>query len=129
MLRSNSRKARENLRNYIIDGFSAKDYTSNIPTQWPEIATFILNTFEDEYGGEWNKKQYPNNQDRFINWCQGLPSVIDTCYYYNRSAVADLGQILEETEEESARYTEQQAEYRLSSLIYMELLHGSKEKH
>ena len=33
----------------------------------------------------------------------GLPSVLDTCYFYNRSAVDDLGAILEETESEKAK--------------------------
>ena len=58
---------------------------------------------------------------RTNSWCQGLPSVIDTCYYYNRSAVEDLGDILEETEEERNRYTEQDAERLLSCLIYREI--------
>lgn len=43
------------------------------------------------------------------------------CYYYNRSAVDDLGEILEETDEEKAKYSEQQAEELLSRLIYREM--------
>ena len=57
----------------------------------------------------------------FVDWCQGLPSALDTLYYYNRSAVDDLAAILEETEEEKAKYTEAQAEEILSRLIYREL--------
>jgi hypothetical protein len=47
-----------------------------------------------------------------------LPSVINTLYYYNRSAITDLGDILEETEDERNRYTESQAEKLLTKLIY-----------
>ena len=61
-------------------------------------------------------------QERFTDWAQGLPSVLDCCYYYNRSAVDDLGAILEETDAEKARYSEQQAENLLSYLIYRELV-------
>ena len=64
----------------------------------------------------------------FADWCAGLPSVLDTLYFYNRSAVDDLGAILEETEQEKNRYTEQQAEQLLTSLIYRELQKGEKTK-
>lgn len=65
-------------------------------------------------------------QERFEEWAAGLPSILDTCYYYNRSAVDDLGAILEETDSEKARYTEQQAETRLTYLIYRELVRGCR---
>lgn len=54
--------------------------------------------------------------------------ILDTCYYYNRSAVDDLGAILEETEEEKARFTEQEAEQLLTDLIYRELTKGAARK-
>ena len=53
--------------------------------------------------------------------------MIDTCYFYNRSAVDDLGEILEETDEEKAKYNERQAEDLLTWLIYRELLKGEKK--
>ena len=65
-------------------------------------------------------------QQRFEEWAAGLPSILDTCYYYNRSAVDDLGAILEETDSEKARYSEQQAETRLTYLIYRELVRGCR---
>lgn len=60
-------------------------------------------------------------QDLFIEWCQGLPSVLDTCYYYNRSAVDDLASILEQNEQEKSKFTESQAEERLTYLIFREI--------
>ena len=122
MLRSNSRQAAENIRQYIIDGFDADGYTDQPPQTFPEIAKFIMEVFESESKGI----RIPNQQERFISWCAGLPSVLDTCYYYNRSAVDDLAAILEETPEEAAKFTEQQAGYRLSYLMYREICKACK---
>lgn len=53
--------------------------------------------------------------------------ILDTCYFYNRSAVADLGAILQQSERERARYTESQAEQLLTHLIYQELVKGARK--
>lgn len=123
MLKTNSKKAKENIINYIIDNFTPEGYTDTAPEGWPEIATFILNTFRSEkYHLKEDFKYYNNNElAAFEDWAAGLPSVIDTCYYYNRSAIDDLGAILEETETEKARFTETDAEKRLTYLIYRAL--------
>lgn len=122
MLRTNSKKAAENIRAYIVDGFTPEGYTDNPPQDFPNIAAFILDTFRNEKYG------CPQNEAvAFADWCAGLPSVLDTLYFYNRSAVDDLGAILEETEQEKTRYTEQQAEQLLTSLIYRELQKGERK--
>lgn len=123
MLKTNSKKARENIKNYIVDNFDGTNYTDTPPTEWREIALFIYDTFRSE---KWNCKQdfqyYRNNERKaFLDWCSGLPSVIDTCYFYNRSAVEDLGNILEETEQERKQYEESTAENLLTMLIYNEI--------
>lgn len=128
MLRTTTKKAHENTRRYIMDNFDPCGYTDNPPETWPEVARFILDTFHDEkckYDNRYNAGRI-SKHDLFIDWCQGLPSILDTCYYYNRSAVDDLGEILEETPEEKARYTESDAERMLTHIIYMELQRGSK---
>ena len=123
MLKAHSKQARENVRHYITAHFIPDNYTDTPPTEWHEIAAFIYETFESEkyYSFEYVRAKKMRYEDVFIDWCQGLPSIIDTCYYYNRSAVDDLGAILEQTETEKARYTESEAERMLSHLIYMEL--------
>lgn len=129
MLKTNSKKAAENIRAYIVDNFTPENYTDNPPQEWPEIAAFILVTFRSEkYWCSQDVRYYHgSDQAAFADWCAGLPSVLDTLYFYNRSAVDDLGAILEETEREKARYTEQQAEQLLTSLIYRELLKGERK--
>ena len=120
MLRMNSKKAHENVRRYIEYYFSPENYTDTPPTEWHEIAVFIYDCFRSE---KWNcvqdRRYYGGNEWRaFFDWCSGLPSVLDTCYFYNRSAVEDLGNILEETAKERSEYNETEAENLLTLLIY-----------
>ena len=131
MLKTNMKKARENLRNYIIENFDPSNYEPvPVPETWPEIAAFILETFRQEkyYSLEYMQRAGLSEQKVFTEWAAGLPSVLDTCYFYNRSAVNDLGGILEETESEKAQHTESAAEICLTHLIYRELLEGAKRK-
>lgn len=122
MLRSNSKKACDNIRAYIIDRFTPENYTDEAPTEYSEICKFILDCFRNE---RWSRKEdyryFKTEQNAFIDWCAGLPSVLDCCFFYNRPAVDDLGEILEESEEEKNKYTESQAEQTLAYLIYREL--------
>lgn len=122
MLRT--KKANENIRAYIMDNFTPENYTDNPPKDFPEVAAFILDTFRKEKMSDFRYRDC-NEFAAFTDWCQGLPSVLNTCYYYNRSAVEDLGAILEETAEEKARFSEQEAERRLTWLIYSELSKGA----
>lgn len=103
MLRTNSRAAAENVQKYIVNHFDCCNYEpETIPETFTEIASFVYNCFVSE---KWSfledYRYYRNNeQAAFFDWCAGLPSVLDTCYFYNRSAVEDLAVILEETETE-----------------------------
>ena len=120
MLRTTCKKALDNIRAYILNNTDVTGYYFAEPKTFEEAALIIWNEFQ-------TAKQYElcrprtNIQECFIEWCAGLPSIIDTCYYYNRSAVNDLGELLEETESEKAKYTESQAERMLSCLIYREI--------
>lgn len=122
MLKTNSKQARENIKKYIINNFECMDYLEEgekEPETFQEIAMYIYETFYSEKIK--HDKRRLSEYEYFIEWCQGLPSVLDTCYYYNRSAVEDLGNILEETQEERKKYDESQAEIKLTYLIYREL--------
>ena len=122
MLRT--KKANENIRAYIMDNFTPENYTDNPPKDFPGVAAFILDIFRKEKMSDFRYHDC-NEFAAFTDWCQGLPSVLNTCYYYNRSAVEDLGAILEETAEEKARFSEQEAERRLTWLTYRELSKGA----
>jgi len=125
MLKTNSKQARQNLQAYIMNGFTGENYGIETPETFTETAAAIMQVFNNEKPAEGAYSRM-SEQERFTDWAQGLPSILDTCYYYNRSAVDDLGTILEETEQEKAKYTEQDAERLLTSLIYRELKRGCK---
>lgn len=125
MIRTNSRQARQNVQAYIINHFDGCNYDIETPSTFQETAAVILSIFRSEKPAEGSYSRMSEGE-RFADWASGLPSILDTCYYYNRSAVDDLGAILEETAEEKARYSEAQAETLLTSLIYRELVRGCK---
>lgn len=116
MIRTNSKKARENIKKYILDNYSPENYGLPETADFKTAAANILDVFHEE-----KPRNKGNEQEIFIEYCAGLPSILDTCYYYNRSAVDDLGAILEETDEEKSKYSEQDAERLLTILIYREL--------
>ena len=123
MLKTNSKKFRENLRSYIMRNVDTTNYGTDEPKTFEEAARFILDTFKDEKFSTENERRYYRNNERvaFEDWCAGLPSALDTCYYYNRSAVDDLGNLLEQTESERSRYSEEEAETAITRLIYREI--------
>lgn len=126
MLRTNSKKAVENIRAYIIKHFDGENYNfSGDANDFHEVAAFIYKCFIDEKykgaEGYYARRGY-RMQDIFEEWAAGLPSVLDACYYYNRSAVDDLTEILEETESEKEKYNdERKAEKFLTALIWLQI--------
>lgn len=120
MLKTNSKKAIENIKNYIMNNYTPDSYgeEAESKTEFQDIARYILSCAKHELAYLSGRV---SDEVQFTEWCKGLPSLLDTCYYYNRSAVEDLGNILEETEEERNRYSEEQAEMLLTHLIFREL--------
>ena len=119
MLKTTCKKALDNIRAYIIKNYDPSSYDLPVETDFPAICKQIITVWMHEKGQymKWNESFF----DSFSDWCSGLPSILDCCYYYNRSAVDDLGAILEETEEEKARFDERKAERELTWLLYREI--------
>ena len=126
-LKTNSKIAKANIRQYIInhtdftnyEGYKGYEVCTGInPLDFTAVAKGLHVIFisESRY-----KDDRLTEKERFIDWCQGLPSSLDTCYYYNRSAIDDLGRILEQNEAEKEKYSEAEAAKMLSTLIYREL--------
>ena len=122
MLRTNSKQAHFNLSHYILWYFIPDNYDDApqpkgrdgqyADSQFHEVALYVFKTFMTETKGS----RLPIT-DRFHEWAQGLPSIIDLCYHYNRSAVKDVAEILEETPEEADKYTEDKAASLLDTMI------------
>lgn len=120
MLKTNSRTARNNLRNYIIantchyDGTPCTTFEESVETLKKHFATEKLYRYNVEMiiQGRTTLKAI------FIYWLQGLPLGGIGDYNYHCNAVEILGDILEETEEERGRFTEEQARNKLNEMIY-----------
>ena len=79
MLKTTSKKYLNNIQTYILDSIDGEGY--DIKTETPtEKLEFLFDCFEVEFNYKNNKLRYPNFQDRFANWLQGLPSAIDLPY-------------------------------------------------
>lgn len=117
MLKTNSKAVREKIQHFINTHVDFSGYDLEKTPETPaEInkAIFACFLFQSRFNG------IVNEQERFIDWCSSLPSVLD-CSYYLNSAVEMLGDILEETTAERAKYTEEQTERLFSYLIYKEV--------
>lgn len=125
MLRTNSKKATENLKKWTVDHFNADDYGdfNGDENNFSDCAKYIYRVFlREKYEGAEHYYRNTSMQDIFADWCAGLPSVLNTAdYYYTRRAVDVLGEILEETNEEKARYSQTQAEKLLSALLWLHI--------
>lgn len=135
MLRTNSKKAMENIRKEIVDSYEAANeyYTfesREAKTDFNEICADILEAFRIEKLE--NNRYYiagrANRNEMFMDWMHGLPTAFPVADdIFLRSAIDFLGNILEETEEEKARYTEDKAEKLACSLLYRELEKGARK--
>ena len=127
MIKSNSKKATENLKKYIISIYNTDIDRADLVAvsdgagleDFPAVAKNIYICFSDEMIHGYNKRR--NEQEVFSEWCSGLPGVLHTYDYYLKSAVEVLGDILEETAEERAKFDRSQAEKMLNYLIYREI--------
>lgn len=131
MLRSNTKAAKANIMQYIKN--SVHDYMVEVmeynksaglpeavydPENDNDVCAFIFSRFMDETSYD---KRRITRQQLFIQWGSGLAcgGLFD---YYLHAAVETLGNILQETEEEKARFSEAEAEEMLSKLIYREVM-------
>lgn len=124
MLKTNSRQAKENIKNYILENFNPCDFEQYAhladTMDYKKACKVIFDVFNAEKQPIGSYAQM-TEAERFFDWCAGLPSILDTCYWYNRSATEDLGNILEETEAEKEKYSDSDACKLLTSLIYREI--------
>ena len=118
MLKTNSKQVKEKIKNWIIENFDWSNYEGYYkkPTNYEEMKEAIAVIC-------WHEKSFEvlrlhgSLQNMFIGWLQGLPSLLNSASYYVGSAVDLLGDILEQSKEERAKYSETEAENQMSYLI------------
>ena len=124
-LRTNTKVVRNRIREYIRQHVFTEDFEGTAET-FPVVARYVMDSFEYCCSG---LRPVYNMQVYFEKWLPGLPSCGLGDFYLRsyENAIDILGDILEETEEERKRFTYEQSEHLLTSLIYRELLKGIKE--
>ena len=129
MLKTTTKKAKENIKKYVIDSSSdylMYDYGYNEKEVKENIYSIIKECFIDEkvkFDLRYKAGRI-SLQDLFEDYAQGLPlgGLFD---YYLHNAVDTLGDILEESEEERNKYSEEEAEKMLTRLIFREMIKGA----
>ena len=135
MLKANSKKAKDNIWSYlesfityindeVIAWRADKNYLQ--PGDRHELAKIIYETYESEKKNNDNLYQAGRITDAalFQEWAAGLAMHGIFDFWYHPTAKKILGDILEETEAERARFTEGDAEKMLTSLIYREVINN-----
>lgn len=129
MLKTNSKKVKEAIKNYIVENID-HDYIEEVTGKevdkltYSEIKAALRSIVFEEKEKLHCLRNRRGKYYFFQEWASGLPSALDTKYYYNISAVDLLGDILEETDEERNRFTEMQAEEMLTKLLFNEIYNG-----
>lgn len=122
-LKTNSKKAINNIRAYIMDNFGGWYFEDvhgeKAPVDFKGICMAIYSDYR-RYISNDNYYHGKENQETFFEYTGILPSMFN-CSFRLHSAVNDLSVILEQTEQEAERYEEDQAEKVLSNLIYREI--------
>lgn len=121
MLRSNSKKVIEKVRNYIINGVDHEYFELEADPDFNTACKLILTACQNEK----RYCRYNSDFEMFKDWAQGLPTAFNTCYYYNVSAVDMLADWLDETDSEKAKFEESAAEEKITWLLYRELRKGA----
>ena len=122
MLKTNSKKARENVKQFIRDNAGI----------WylEECAQgFDLSTDKGLFSAIWHccetekfYQHYKSLSEQFADWCAGLPSALCCNDVFLRPVVPVVARILEETPAEAARFSEDDAEKLMISLMFREII-------
>ena len=127
MLRTNTKKVKENIIDYMLEHINNVSIDYDIEESvigTPETFCFFMYlTFQNEYRNHncyW-KAHRVSEYDLFREWAAGLAFSGMFDYFYFPQAVDLVGSWLEETEEEKARFSESDAEELATKLIYREM--------
>lgn len=110
MLRTNSKKAKENIRIWILANYTPEDYANAfqtetgeyMPENFPAVSASIMDVFHKEKGVD--VRRY-GLEIAFTDWMQGLPSILKTLSLLGWEVAEILGGWLEETAEEKEAYS------------------------
>lgn len=129
MLKTNSKEVKNRIKKWILDNADGVkediEYdkeNGNLPDTFNDsditnICWYIHNDFERVKGWEFGRRMV-SKLDLFCDYAAGLPFGNMFIYYYNVSAIDLVGNILDETETERSRFSESEAEFQMTRMIY-----------
>lgn len=122
MLKTNNKKVKEKIKDYIVKIYDDEDAIDSIQkaTNFDQIKENVKKVWYDEVGQYDLKRRIPIFES-FKNWCYGLPSLLETGDYLLGNGIKVLGDILEETEEERSKFSVSEAEEKLTYLIFRQI--------
>lgn len=118
-----ARNETDRVKEYIVEHYRPDNYKKapSKDAEFKDIANFILYTMREEKKYDY----YSSEGRRFIEWCKGLPSVLDTSYYIGGKAWSDLDWLTERSDGWfERRITADEAAYLVTSEIYKALTGG-----
>lgn len=125
MLRTNSKQAKEAIRNYLKDGFldSAYNLDEGIYNglTLPEMARKFREIMWNEWYKGYNFKHCPNLQAAIIEYLKGLPSSIAISFYYDEERRL-LEKWLQENKTDSIKYSDEKTDCLYWHLISREII-------
>lgn len=125
MRRTNSKEVLETIKNAIMESYeAAEEYYTYDNKEAKTDYNDILTAFENgkvKYDCQYRAGRI-SKYSLFCDWMAGLPTAFPISDdIFLGSAVDWLADILDETEEEKGRYTEDKAEATACNLLYREL--------
>ena len=138
MLRTNSKTVKERISKWILDdadsikehmewdiehgSISASVDTENVNNLCKYVYDDFVRVMNHRFG-----RRMETRLDLFCEYAAGLPFGNLFIYYYNVSAVDLVGNILEETEAERNRFSEADAEFYMTKMIYNFILEAMEK--
>ena len=122
MLKTNSKKARQNLQKFMLE--NCTNYEGDSFGNIKEVCWYIYECFCNECYNTDNRRYSMSKQQLFNDWVMGCPTGLLFDYYLYKEdyhPINLLGDILEETETERNRYKEEDSSTILTYLIYREI--------
>lgn len=117
-MRSTKKEVIQQIRNHILE--CVKDDNENEYKTFEEAAKRLYDEFQRVANYEYNIRRYPNEQQRFIDYLQGIPFNFEYAYWEQKKKVSEW---LETNEN---HYSDQKAMNMYYSLIYRETKKGLK---
>lgn len=75
---------------YVLDAINVTDYDGNeIDANDKERVKYFFECFNNEFNYEYNKRRYPNLQNRISEYIKGLPSCINIAF--ENYKIAEIG--------------------------------------